>query len=207
MDAWNHWLRKLLPGALPADGRDTDGPKKSKNHILILVVLGVLLLLLGRLDFQEPGEALQNAGLQLPRTAKPEEGYGADLERRLERWLSSMDNVGGVEVLITLERTERYEYALERTEERSHTDEPHEGGMRLRTHVEERITERPIIIREDQGRTESPVLVTTHSPIIRGVVVLAEGAYDPRVRYEIIRAVQTALGVPAHRVEVLTKKE
>lgn len=208
MDAWNHWFKKLLPGMQSGEDNDSAVPKKRTNHVILLIVLGVFLLLVSRLDVQRPGDTtVQNAGLQLPRTIKPDERYESDLESRLERWLSNMQGVGSVEVFITLDRTEQYEYAVERTQERSHTEEPSEGGAKLRTRVEERITERPILTREDQGRTETPVLITTYSPTIRGVVVLADGAYDPRIRYQIIQAVQTALGVPAHRVDVLTKKE
>ena len=41
----------------------------------------------------------------------------------------------------------------------------------------------------------------------KGVLVLAQGADDMRVRLEIARAVQSVLGVPASNVEVLKKSD
>lgn len=43
-------------------------------------------------------------------------------------------------------------------------------------------------------------------PEIRGVIVVADGAKDPRLRYELSSAVQTALGIPAYKVKVISSK-
>ncbi len=39
-------------------------------------------------------------------------------------------------------------------------------------------------------------------PEIKGVIVIAEGARDVRVKLDLIRAVQTALGISPQQVEV-----
>ena len=44
---------------------------------------------------------------------------------------------------------------------------------------------------------------TSPTPSIVGVVVVAQGAGDMRVRLELVRAVQTLLNIPASAVEVL----
>lgn len=203
MDAWQHWIKRFFSSEGQSDTAES-GTKKKTNSVLLLVVLGVLLLLWARMDFTGPEQqSIQNAGLGLPTAPRTEEGYEAELEQRVERLLRSMRGVGDVEVMITLDTTGTRVFAMERTEERS-LSQPTEGAP-LQT-TEERLTERPVVIREDQGRTESPLVVTSYQPIVRGVVVLAEGAYDPGLRYEIARVVQTALGVPAHRVQVFTKE-
>lgn len=206
MDTWQHWVRRLFPTG--QDGEETDPPKRRTGQFLLLIAAGVLLLLLNRLDLEQPTNDVQNAGIGLPTSLiQGERGsYEAELERRLERWLGAMRNVGSVEVMITLESTERQVIAVERTEERSTTQEGSDGATGRTIRTEERVVERPLVVREDQGRTESPLVLTTTMPEIRGVVVVADGAYDPRVRYEIFQAVQTALGVPAHRVQVYPKE-
>lgn len=208
MDAWNHWLQRLFSGSdSPGDG-DLPASKKRAQQVMLIAGLGLLLLILSRFDTPQSRdrEPVQNAGVQLPLVSRPETTYEGELERRLEQWLSAMAGVGKVQVLVTLERTERYEYVVERTEERTVSEEPADSGG-IRVNRDDRVTERPVLRRDDQGRNEAPILVTTYSPQVRGVVVLAEGAYDPRIRLQIIKAVQTVLGLPAHRVEVLTKKE
>lgn len=42
---------------------------------------------------------------------------------------------------------------------------------------------------------------------VKGVVVVAEGGADAKVREKIIRATKAALGVEAHKIEVFERKE
>ncbi|MCL2229416.1 MAG: stage III sporulation protein AG, partial [Firmicutes bacterium] len=61
------------------------------------------------------------------------------------------------------------------------------------------VTKTPIIV------GGNPIVVTETKPQIRGVVVVASGASDPGVRLAILRAVQTLVGDPGVRVEVLAR--
>ncbi|MFO7154640.1 MAG: stage III sporulation protein AG, partial [Caldicoprobacter oshimai] len=47
-----------------------------------------------------------------------------------------------------------------------------------------------------------PLVIKEMEPEIKGVIVIAEGAKDIRVKLDLIRAVQTALGVSPQQVEV-----
>lgn len=64
--------------------------KLNKNHFLILLLLGVLLVVI----------AIPTDDSQI------QEEYGTDLENRLENVLGQMEGVGAVEVMITLEDEE-----------------------------------------------------------------------------------------------------
>lgn len=202
MDAWQNWVKRFLPGK-EGDGADT--PPRKAQTLLLLVGLGVLLLVLNRLDAPPDSQGLtvQNAGVGLPSAARREGSYETELEQRVEKLLRAMRGVGDVEVMITLDSSARHVYAMERTEERKYV-QGLEGSAQVLS--EERLTERPVIIREEQGRTESPLIVTAYQPEVRGVVVLAEGAYDPGLRYELLKVVQALLGVPAHRVQIYAKE-
>lgn len=207
MDVWQNWLRRVFPADPGPDGGAGTPPKSRAWQFLLLAAAGVLLLVMSRFTPQTPEEQVQPAALGLPSAAAGGgQGDVEDLERRLERWLASMRNVGSVEVMITLDTTQTQVFALERTVERTVRREPGEGGEAEYVTTEERIVERPVVLRSDQGRSEAPLVVTAEMPAIRGVVVVAEGAYDPRIRYEIFQAVQTALGVPAHKVHVFAKE-
>lgn len=203
MDAWQQWLKRWFTPRQeqsPATGE----PARKGQSVLLLVVLGVVLLLLARLDLGSDQHGLQNAGVALPTVRRTEgEGWEEQLEERLVRLLQAMQGVGDVEVMVTLDQSARQVFAVERTEERTYVQG--EDGRMAHT-VEERLTERPILLREDQGRTEKPMIVTSYEPRVRGVVVLAQGAYDPTLRYEISRLVQTVFGIAAHQVHVYTKE-
>ncbi|NLN28548.1 MAG: hypothetical protein GX161_10035 [Firmicutes bacterium] len=201
MDGWQQWVKRFLPGG---DGSGTQSPRRAQS-LLLLAGLGALLLLLGRLDSpaSPPATNLQSAGVGLPASPRREGGYEAELEERVEKLLRAMRGVGEVEVMIVLDSSARHVFAMERTEERRY--EPSADGANPSL-AEVRLTERPVIVREDQGRSESPLVVTSYQPEVRGVVVLAEGAYDPGLRYELFKAVQALLGVPAHRIQIFPKE-
>ena len=58
------------------------------------------------------------------------------------------------------------------------------------------------------GKTgdQMPVTVKMSAPKIKGVIVSAKGAGSDAVRKQLKSAVETSLGVPSHRVEVVEMK-
>jgi len=54
-----------------------------------------------------------------------------------------------------------------------------------------------------QGGSSQPIVVKEINPEIKGVIVVAEGARNSKVKLKISEAVQTVLDVPAYRVTVL----
>ena len=56
-----------------------------------------------------------------------------------------------------------------------------------------------------QGSTTQPIVVSERSPEILGVLVIADGAADETVKYELFEAAKVALGAPAHRVKVTAR--
>ena len=61
-----------------------------------------------------------------------------------------------------------------------------------------------IIIRN--GDEETPLVVATKKPDIRGVLVVAKGADNLQIKKWIVEAVTRVLNVPSYRVAVLPKK-
>lgn len=64
-----------------------------------------------------------------------------------------------------------------------------------------------MILREGQGASDKPIILAEHRPVIAGVLVVAEGARDPSIKLRIGKAVEIAVGVPAHRVTVVPKRK
>lgn len=205
MQIWSDWLKKLFPKSKEHDEEKTPVPRRHM-YILLLVALGILLLILNRVPADNSTSFFEEARKETNVIqVDGSNAYGEDMARRLQVWLEAMDGVGRVEVFVTLERDEKREYAQERTVDRS-TVEDGVNATDGQKRTEERITERPVLVRKDQGRSEEPIILTTYQPTVRGVAILAEGADNAQVRYDIMQAVQAALGVPAHRIQVFPRR-
>ncbi|NLC77623.1 MAG: hypothetical protein GX750_08400 [Clostridia bacterium] len=99
----------------------------------------------------------------------------------------------------------RYEYAVNVSANKRIIDEKDQaGGVRLTT--EDNSSDQYVLIRGNQAQ-EEPVVIQENSPQIQGVLIVAEGARKPAVRAKLQQAVQVALGLEAHRIQVLPRKE
>jgi stage III sporulation protein AG len=127
------------------------------------------------------------------------------VEAVLAETLSQVAGAGQVSVRVFLDSGPRYEYARKTADDTRTTQESDRSGTSRIT--SERREEGEVTVRRGgSGGEDVPVVVMTHLPAVRGVLVVAGGAADPTVRAELSRAVQTALGLPPHRVTVLAKE-
>ena len=145
------------------------------------------------------------AGALAPPVPPEANGAGRDLERELEAMLNLMEGVGNVRVFVAYERgTERVVAVNEAREQRSSpVADGGRGGQGLQ---ESRVDRQVVVVRDNEGRREMPVVLVERYPVVRGVLVVADGARDPSVRLAIQRAVSAALGVPPHRISVYAKR-
>ncbi|HHX78054.1 MAG TPA: hypothetical protein GX697_06900 [Firmicutes bacterium] len=136
-----------------------------------------------------------------------EDNQYADVERELELILSKVKDVGSVSVMLTYKDSTEYKYA-ETTEKTQKTtvETDQQGGSREITESQE--SSQIVLARGSQGGEEA-VLLQEIKPNIKGVIIVAQGAQNPRIKEEIIRAAQSVLGIGAHRITVLIgeKKE
>ncbi|HEY8498363.1 MAG TPA: hypothetical protein VIK90_03845 [Limnochordales bacterium] len=203
LERWSHLLR--LP---PAQAR-------TAAYLLAAAALGIALLGLPEALRPSPPAAPSGAGAPgpgVPATAGlpdagPAEspGYGEAVERELEAMLGLMEGVGGVKVFITWERGPERVVAFDETVEQRQPA-PQAGPGQAPAPAERRVQRQLAIVRDSDGRRESPVVLTERAPVVKGVMVVADGARDPRVRLAIQRAVSAALGVAPYRVYVEAKR-
>ena len=119
------------------------------------------------------------------------ESSKATLEEKLKNILSQIEGAGEVDVMITYESSEEIQPAFNTnttTEETKEVDQ--QGGERTVT-----------------TSSENKTMITSSSnqPKINGVIVVATGAKDLTVKETLYSAVQTALQVQGHQVEIYTK--
>ncbi|NLO81612.1 MAG: stage III sporulation protein AG [Clostridiales bacterium] len=121
------------------------------------------------------------------------------LEAKLQEKLSSIKGAGRVEVMITYKSSREIVPAVNTTESQTITEEEDSSGG-VRKVSQKDVNSQTVTMNDSSG--SKPLVVKEMEPEIKGVIVIAEGAKNIRIKMDLMRAVQTALGVSARQVEV-----
>lgn len=177
--------------------------KKLLENLTVIFLIG-LILLIGASTFSKPCPSNESDNKELVLAEKQNEDYAKRLERDLKSILSKIEGVGNVEVLITLNSDEEVVAAMDVVQSSTTTNEKDSNGT-VREVVQTESNNK-IVTSQNLSGQNAPIVLKRLMPEIRGVIVVADGAKDPRLRYEISSAVQTALGIPAYKVRVISSK-
>jgi stage III sporulation protein AG len=204
LDNWHKWWRQG-PEKGDEEGLLNLNPSQTRRaKLTVVILLAGLVLLVSTAPERKP--AVQSVAEPALLSA-PEEVW-SDFQTRLERslagTLTQIAGVGEVRVLLTVDGSRR-EYLANQTKEVRTTVENDRAGVERQV-TEERTTIQYVLVTDNARKGEQPIIVQEGRPPIRGVLVIADGARDPRVRLDILRAVETVLGVPAHRIQVMPRK-
>nr|WP_269799470.1 stage III sporulation protein AG [Bacillus sp. FJAT-44742] len=182
-------------------------------YVAGVLIVGVSLMFLGtagneKEDASQPAysesqpaeEAFKGEDKKEPGSiSKYEELY----ENQLRESLEAITGVSDVTIMVNLDATENKVIEKNRTIRQQITDETdREGGKRK---VEDGSSEEQVVIIR-QGDQEEPLIVKTEKPEVRGVLVVAQGVENMKVKEWVVEAVTRVLDVPPHRVSVLPKK-
>ncbi|HHU42906.1 MAG: hypothetical protein QM214_05720 [Bacillota bacterium] len=168
--------------------------KKIKNIEIIIAVVFIALALI-----------LYSALTSPKKPAKENDVYDKqrdmieEMESDLCRILSQISGAGRVEVMITYSGS--VEKLIANTKSTHVNTTNNNGSITTSTST---VTETPILVSGDGS--SKPYVLKEIMPTVTGVVVVSEGARDPRVRLEILRAVQTLLNISANNIEVFAMK-
>lgn len=201
--------------------RNIFGEAKESKHLLgdkqfKILVGGFFVLGIAMLAFGTVGENKEDFSQVPVQSAQKEQeaaaAFGknsiikdteAQLENQLKTILQKVQGAGDVDVQITLDTSKEYVYAQNETRENSVTEETDNTGGKRITKSDKKTFE---IVTMHQGNGESPVILKEIESQIRGVLVVAEGASNSAIKAKLTLAVETALGLPAHKVLVLAKE-
>nr|WP_218623554.1 stage III sporulation protein AG [Thermoanaerobacter sp. CM-CNRG TB177] len=175
------------------------------ENLTVIFLIGLILLIgASALSKPRPSNNNDNKELVLAQKESSSEDYAQKLEKDLKNILSKIEGVGNVEVLITLNSDEEVVAAMDVVESSTTTNEKDSsGGIRETIQTE---SNNRVVTSQDTSGQNAPIVLKRIMPEIRGVIVVADGAKDPRLRYELSSAVQTALGIPAYKVKVISSK-
>ena len=155
----------------------------NKKNIYIIFIIGIVIVFVS-------GQIKSDT----PKTENVESKSEIDaqmLQEKLENILSEISGVGNVNVMITYE-TSGEMIAI--------------SNDRILTEKDKESVDKEIVMKSS-GSEKEPFISKEIKPVVRGVLVVAEGAEVQSTRISLIRAVSSVLDVPVNRVEVLPKNK
>ncbi len=179
-----------------------DGENKVIRNIVLLGLIGTLFLFYGNLlnnsNNNNVQEKINNTNSLKEETINNETDQ---LKKELEEVLSNIQGVGKVRVQICYSRKSSYDYEYDKEEvNKITTDIDQNGGER---EVKDVSNDRKLVIIRKSDGEEKPVISEERPPLVSGVIIIAEGAENSRIRYSISQAVSNLFELPLYKVNVL----
>lgn len=187
--------------------QQTNSKRKIENLCFFIIILIVTLFLMKNIWKRQPKEQVLDEekknnssevlALNNNSTTKVE------LEEKLENILSTIKNVGKVNVFINYsESSSSIPLYDESTTTSTTTEGDSDGGTRNTIETE---NQKEVVFTEKSG-IKDPVIQKTVMPVIEGAIITAEGANNAEVKTNIINAVQAVTGLTIDRVQVFEMK-
>ena len=177
-----------------------DGQKKKLKPLIALACICILALIAISVIPQNKKQETSNTVSTNAKTqASSEESEKEDLESKLTEILSKINGAGDVDVMITFESSEEIVPAYNsNTTTETTKEQDSSGGEKTTTSS----TENKTMI---TSNSNEPVVLKTSEAKIKGVIVVASGASDPKVKELLYDAVKTSLQISVHQVEIYEK--
>lgn len=156
-----------------------------KEQLLILVLLGLLLAVIAvpAENGEKAAEMPENGTVQ---GAAGEEAadYESRMEQKLEELLMQVEGVGRVQVMLTFEGS---------------------GERRVEKDVSssDRESREETVYKEEGSSGRVPYVTWETNPKAAGVLIIAEGGGNSRIRQEILEAAQALFGIEAHKIKIM----
>ncbi len=166
--------------------------KKNKNSLFIILLIGVMLLFSSKILF---GDSKQK-NAQKSEQSDIEGGFD-QTEKRLEEILKKIDGAGKVSVMVTYDNSKEY---VTVSDTKSSVSKNGEGSK-------EDISNEKTTVMVKNSSSYTPFVKNEINPKIRGVLVVADGGRNEKVKLNLKKAVCAVLDVEIHKVEIMPMKE
>lgn len=179
--------------------------KKITNVLTIALVIAFVLIALNVFypDMFKEKEKVKSTLSEEVETINTKEEYEETQKKELKNILESMSGVGKVQVMINFKSGESKVLAYDSSKQIVSTEEKDtEGGTRVSNQTNDGTT----VVMTNEGGDNEPFIVETYKPKIEGIMILAEGASDSRIKYDIQKAVSSLYGLSAEKVNVYPMK-
>lgn len=186
------WMRSKENGQI--EGAN-DWKRKSKYLLVILGCLGILALI------WPVTNTSNNSSVSVPAPVynKGEvDDVRVQMTEELEAILSQIEGAGKVSVSLTLSSDGVKTYAANIREEKKDLEESSAGNKKL--------TSEASISRDIAVNSGDALLVEHKNPEVVGVLIVAQGAGNPKVKENLTYAASALLDIPVHKVKVMPRE-
>lgn len=177
--------------------------KKKIESLVVFIIILIITLIVINTIWKEDSSSKNSAkedNLGYKRLAEhinnDNEDKEDELEKKLEVILSKMEGVGQVNVMITYSKgSEIVPIQNETSKVSTVQEEDSDGGKRV---TEQTDTTKQIAY-SDGTKIETQTII---NPVVKGAIVIAEGASNATVKSNIVSAVEAITGLATYKVQV-----
>jgi len=185
------------------------GEKKLLEYAIMVVIIGIIIMIAAGTFFEsnagstgdENKKNLSGEDMEVASRNVSENKFD-DIANDIAKVLSEIEGAGKVTVMITYNSGEEIVPAQDVRRIRNITQERDSGGG---TRDIDQYEYESSIVFEDNGGENSPIVLKTKMPEVKGVIVVAEGAGNAVVKENLVRAVQVLTDVPIHKIQVFKR--
>ncbi len=127
------------------------------------------------------------------------EEYKESLAQEAEEALSKIEGAGNVRVILSFESTGKSVIARN-SQSKTQTDTGNNDNKETKETAEN-------VVVYGQGQNEKPYVTEEKMPLPSGILVIAQGAKNESVRYELYEAVKALYGISAHRIKITASEK
>lgn len=191
---------------LGGKNQESESKRKIENICFFIGVLIITLILMKGIWKNQNNDSQSNINKNEDNEALAIDSTSSnkiEIEEKLEDILSTIKNVGKVNVFINYsESTSSIPLYDESTTTSTTTEGDSSGGTRNTVETE---NQKEVVFTEKSG-IKDPVIQKTLMPVIEGAIITAEGASNANVKTDIISAVQAVTGLGIDRIQVFEMK-
>lgn len=198
MDKLREWCRKMM----------------TRENMIVLALTGILIMVIalpsGGKKKEEGGSSKsvlsdrESVMMNVDETAAARTRE-EELEGRLERFLSCMDGVGSVKVMITYQATEERVVEKDMPSRSSSQTSENDSAGGSRSVIQQDQQEDTVYTTDEKGN-QIPYVKKTLAARVEGVTVLAQGGGSPVIQKNITDVIEALFGIEAHKIKVAKMK-
>ena len=178
--------------------------KKISNILIVLLILFFVLIVV---NFGTSKNDNINKSNSVDEESKSNavkvSEYEEQQKQELISILKKISGVDDVDVMITFESDEVKVPAYDKTSQNTVTEETDKNGGKR---VNNQTNDDTKIVMKNSGSSDEPFILQTNKPKVIGVVVVAKGASDSKIKHNIEVAVSNLYSLGATKVNVYSMK-
>ena len=174
--------------------------KLKQSDWLILVLAGILILIIALPTDTKEKKQAEEAKENISKENNTMEASKDEIERKLEDILEKINGAGDVKVMITYQDSGTQVLEKDKnTSENSLEESGSTGGVR--STKEQQLQESTVYEEADAGNT--PFVSKELLPKVEGILIVASGGDNQKVKQNISEAVLALFQVEAHRIKIV----